>query len=152
RRRQARGVERGSHGAAGPRRSRPKEGSGVTTIPSPSQIPPSWGERARGAVNRRADTIVKFIERLGTSKPPSNPEQKPGVSASPFARRPTDWTGYWSARPLQEALDPVASRAEPTDRDGRPARWRLSRSPLFALLRPAGLEVGALALAVVAFR
>ena len=146
-------------------------------IPSRSEPPPpSWADRVRGAVRRVMDTLDKLIDRLRAWKA----RERPPTSVSSFAQRPPDWTGYWSPRygtvlartlnlappidasqremlaviprPLQETFDPVASLAEPMDRAGRPARWRLARSSLFALLGPVGLAVGGLALAVVAFR
>jgi hypothetical protein len=99
--------------------------------------------------------------------------------AAALAERPPGWAGHWSARygqvlartlnleppftrsqsemlgaiprPLREALDPVASVAEPVDRDGKLVAWRLARSAILDLFGPIGLVLGALALAIVAF-
>jgi uncharacterized protein (DUF697 family) len=95
-----------------------------------------------------------------------------------FGKRPSGWLGHWSARyekvlartinlyppfsqtqsellsgvphPLQETLDPLASVAEPMDRDGKLIAWRLTRSAAFDLLGPIGIVVGTLALAIAA--
>jgi hypothetical protein len=99
--------------------------------------------------------------------------------AADLAERPLGWAGHWSARyrqvlartlnleppftrsqtemlgaiprPLREALDPVASVAEPMDRDGTLVAWRLARSAILDLLGPIGLVIGAIAIAIVAF-
>jgi hypothetical protein len=99
--------------------------------------------------------------------------------AAALTERPPGWAGYWSARygqvlartlnleppitrsqteilgaiprPLREVLDPVASVAEPTNRDGKLVAWRLTRSAILDLFGPIGLVFGALALAIVSF-
>jgi outer membrane biosynthesis protein TonB len=99
--------------------------------------------------------------------------------ADALAERPPGWTGYWSVRygqvlartlnleppftrsqteilgaiprPLREALDPVASVAEPLNRDGKLVAWRLARSAILDLFGPVGLVIGALALAIAVF-
>lgn len=96
-----------------------------------------------------------------------------------FGRRPPGWIGHWSARygevlartinlnppytqtqsellaeipqPMREALDPVASVAEPMDRDGKLRAWRFARSAIFDFFGPIGIVVGVLAFAVVTF-
>lgn len=96
-----------------------------------------------------------------------------------LAERPPGWAGHWSARygqvlartlnleppftgsqsemlgaiprPLREALDPVASVAEPRHRDVKLVAWRLARSAILDLFGPIGLVLSALALAIVAF-
>ena len=105
--------------------------------------------------------------------------RKTEIAARDFGKRPSGWLGHWSVqygkvlagtirvyppfsqiqgellagipRPLHEALDPVASTAEPMDRDGKLLAWRLTRSATFDLLGPVGIVIGALALAIVAF-
>jgi len=95
------------------------------------------------------------------------------------ATRPQGWTGRWSARygriftrtlgryppferteremlesvprPMNEALDPVVSSAELTDREGRRLPWALERSAAYDLLGWPGIMIGAALLAVVAF-
>ena len=99
--------------------------------------------------------------------------------AAALAERPPGWAGHWSARygqvlartlnleppfawsqtemlgaiprPLREALDPVASVAEPMSRNGKLVAWRLARSVILDLFGPIGLVIGALAIAIVAF-
>lgn len=99
--------------------------------------------------------------------------------AAVLAERPPGWAGHWSARygqvlartlkleppftrsqsemlgaiprPLREALDPVASVAEPMDRDGKLVARRLARSAILDLFSPIALVFGALVLAIVAF-
>src|SRR5438132_125564 len=91
--------------------------------------------------------------------------------------RPAGWVGYWSEaygrvlaktferyppfeqpvgemlastpRPFQEALDPVASAAEPTDRTGARLPWRWARSLTHDLLGVAGAVAGGMAAALV---
>src|SRR6266478_7344155 len=53
--------------------------------------------------------------------------------------------------PMREALDPVASDAEPMDRDGRLVAWRLMRSAMLDLFGPVGVTIGALVLSATAF-
>ena len=54
-------------------------------------------------------------------------------------------------QPMREALDPVASDAEPMDRDGRLVAWRLMRSAMLDLFGPVGVTIGALVLSATAF-
>jgi hypothetical protein len=93
--------------------------------------------------------------------------------------RPEGWSGHWSARygrifsrtleryppfdrseremldsvprPMNEALDPVASSAEPTDREGRRLPWTPAGSMTYDLLGWPGIAIGAVLLSVVAF-
>jgi hypothetical protein len=51
--------------------------------------------------------------------------------------------------PFAEALDPVASDAEPRDRDGRVLPWHLERSAAFDLFGYWGLMFGALTVGLV---
>jgi hypothetical protein len=110
------------------------------------------------------------------------PRTRSSATQSVWAR-PDGWVGYWSERygrvlartfalrppldasmqefvayvprPFQEALDPLASMGESTDRDGRAAPWRWHRSVTRDLLGPAGVTVGIaglfLVLALAAF-
>jgi hypothetical protein len=99
--------------------------------------------------------------------------------AAVLAERPPGWAGHWSARygqvlartlkfeppftrsqnemlgaiprPLREALDPVASVAEPVDRDGNLVARRLARSAILDLFSPIALVFGVLVFAIVAF-
>jgi hypothetical protein len=139
--------------------------------PPGSENPSSDG--ALGVLRRAIGALRHAIDALRTATGRRE-------SAASYAERPPGWTGHWSARygavlartlelappitasqsetlaaiprPLHEALDPVASLAEPTDRAGKAARWRLTRSALFDLLGPAGLTVGALVAAAVALK
>lgn len=143
----------------------------IATTEGPLPSRPSWLVRVRAALRRFATAAEARRAAIQTQKE---------SDAAAFARRPPGWRGYWSARygevlartlnlsvpftrsqsemlaaiprPLQETLDPVASLAEPMDRDGRPARWRLARSTLLELFGPLGLAVGAVVLALVALR
>ena len=100
-------------------------------------------------------------------------------SVSAFRKRPPGWLGHWSTRygevlgrslnlappfmlaqnellsaipqPMREALDSVASDAEPMDRDGRLVAWRLMRSAMLDLFGPVGVTIGALVLSATAF-
>jgi hypothetical protein len=128
------------------------------------------------SVRAALQRFLKYLSDLAATKP-EKPAPEPEPESSRFASRPAGWRGHWSVRygevlartlriyppdwppqdelvaaiprPLQEALDPVASLAEPTDRDGKLLRWRLPRSAAFDLFGPLGLIVGTLALAVV---
>lgn len=139
--------------------------------------PPARFERFRAAGHRFFARLREFIDGFGNQQ---NAKQDAKPQPSPFAQRPPGWRGYWSERygemlghtlnlappfplsqselvaaiprPLQEALEPAASAAEPADRDGNPAPWRVGRSVLIDLFGPVGLVFGAFALAVVAFR
>jgi hypothetical protein len=118
----------------------------------------------------------QFLRKAIETKPEA---KDPDTPAFDFGKRPSGWLGHWSARygevlartinlyppfgqaqsevlsaipqPMREALDPVASVAEPMDRDGKLVAWRLTRSAAFDLLGPTGIVVGALALAFAAF-
>jgi hypothetical protein len=100
------------------------------------------------------------------------------ISAFDPKARPAGWSGHWSARygrvftraleryppfhrseremldsvprPMNEALDPVASSAEPTDREGRRLPWTPARSMTWDLLGWLGIAIGAVLLSVVA--
>jgi hypothetical protein len=95
-----------------------------------------------------------------------------------FWARPDGWVGHWSKRygqvlartfgarppldasaqelvayvphPFSEALDPLASAAEPVDRDGRVLTWRWERSVTRDLLGVSGVALGIAGLLVIA--
>ena len=101
------------------------------------------------------------------------------ISAFDPKARPAGWSGHWSARygrffsrtleryppfdrseremldsvprPMNEALDPVASSAEPTDREGRRLPWTLAGSTTYDLLGWPGIAIGVVLLSAVAF-
>jgi hypothetical protein len=92
--------------------------------------------------------------------------------------RPEGWSGYWSARygrvftrtleryppfdrsqremlesvprPMNEALEPAASSAEPADREGRRLPWVIERSTIHDLFGWPGLVIGVLLLSIAA--
>lgn len=106
-------------------------------------------------------------------------EYRARVRAFDPENRPEGWSGRWSARygrifsrtleryppfdrseremldsvprPMHEALDPVASGAEPTDREGRRLPWTPAESMTYDLLGWPGIAIGAVLLSVVAF-
>jgi hypothetical protein len=119
------------------------------------------------------DSLRKFLREFTQTRSEAN------TRAVDFGKRPSGWLGHWSVRygellartvnlyppfrqaqsellsgipqPMHEALDPVASVAEPMDRDGKLVAWRLTRSTTFDLLGSIGIVAGALAFAIVAF-
>ena len=141
--------------------------------------PPPLIDRIGSAVAILNGALQRFLKYLsGFAKGESEKRPEPEPEPSQFASRPPGWTGHWSVRygevlartlkvyppywprqqellaaiprPLQEALDPVASPAEPTDRDGNLLRWRLTRSAVLDFFGPLGLIVGALSLGIAA--
>jgi hypothetical protein len=54
-------------------------------------------------------------------------------------------------QPMCEALDPVASMAEPKNRDGKVLASRVKNSVMLDLIGPVGIAVGALSLALLGF-
>jgi hypothetical protein len=101
---------------------------------------------------------------------------KPEAKFDP-GRRPAGWVGHWSTQygrvlaytltedppfqqpvreviasapqPLREALDPVASAAEPADRDGRRLSWRWARSTTADLFGRFGVALGCVSAAIM---
>jgi hypothetical protein len=143
--------------------------------PKETSAPPST-DRIRAVLER----VVEWFSRVLPEAVNTKPEAKnPDTPAFDLRKRPSGWLGHWSVqygrvlvrtinlyppfgevqsevlstipKPMREALDPVASVAEPMDRDGRLVAWRLTRSSAFDLFGPIGLVVGALVLAIVGF-
>ncbi len=113
-----------------------------------------------------------------TDSPKTMPSSEPREAAPTGSRRPKGWAGHWSAiynetlrrtferyppypfpigelianapRPFEEALEPAASAAEPTDRSGARLPWRWWRSATYDLFGVTGLVVGILSAAAVA--
>ena len=110
---------------------------------------------------------------------PRNSLPQAAALAPSFWDRPPGWLGWWSKRyarviarslgsplpygataladqlaatpplPFAEALDPLASDAEPRDRDGRLLPWHLERSATFDLFGYWGVMFGALTVGLV---
>ena len=110
---------------------------------------------------------------------PRNSLPQAAALAPSFRDRPPGWLGWWSKRyarviarslgsplpygatalanqlaaaaplPFAEALDPMASDAEPRDRDGRLLPWHLERSATFDLFGYWGVMFGALTVGLV---
>jgi hypothetical protein len=135
------------------------------------QEPTGSGSGAAAAVRSFLSSAASALVR-----PFDGSRFKPEVRSDP-SRRPAGWAGHWSTeygavlartlatdppferptrdvlasapQPLRETLDPAASTAESTDRDGRRLPWRWVRSATHDLLGPYGVVLGGLTVAIV---
>lgn len=95
------------------------------------------GQRPAGWIGHWSEHYGRVLSRALTQNPPFDRPVRVVLADAP--------------RPLQEALDPVVSVAEPQDRDGRKLAWRWDRSLTADLLGPIGVVLGSLTLAAVLF-